>query len=129
MTSESFDWDDPRNWPGDTSWPGFPGESLEGRVTRMSVRPGSYGRLSLCVELDGDGRERWCNSRLWRCLGEARVQVGDMIRVTRGKDDPPRPGQARPSTTWTVERLRPQPSKPPWGQQPEAPQQPSGPTW
>lgn len=97
-------WDDPGNWPGDGSWPSRPGETIEGTVTRMAVRTGRFGRPGLCLELDGDGRERWANSRLWRTLGDARVQVGDRIRVTRGPDEPMRPGQAHASTTWTVER-------------------------
>ena len=89
-----FDWDDPGNWPGDMSWPARPGDAVEGRVTRMEVRTGRFGRPSLCVELNSDGRQRWANSRLWRALGELRVQVGDVVKVTRGQDVPPQPGLA-----------------------------------
>lgn len=115
-------WDDPAHWPGDGSWPRVAGEAVEGTITRMAVRNGSYGRLSLCVELDGDGRERWCNSRLWRTLADARIEPGDRVRVTRGPDEPSGNGQSRPATTWRVERLQ---HAPPTLAQPAK----AGPTW
>jgi hypothetical protein len=61
------------------------------------------GRLALCVELDGDGRERWANSRLWRTLADARIEPGDRVTITRGPDESRGDGQ-RPATTWRVER-------------------------
>lgn len=78
-------WDDPASWPA-SAWPAQPGASITGTITRMAVRQSRYGRLALCVELDGDGKERWCNTGLWRELGAARVELGDRIVVTR-KDD------------------------------------------
>lgn len=78
-------WDAPSSWPAD-SWPSAPGVSVAGTVTRMAVRQSRYGRLTLCVELDGDGKERWCSTGLWRSMGIARVEPGDTIRVTRHDD-------------------------------------------
>lgn len=114
-------WDDPAHWPGDGSWPRVPGESVEGKITRMEVATGTYGRLSLCVELDGDGRKRWANARLWRTLADSRADIGDRVRITRGQDEPRGDGQ-RPASTWRVERLQPAPA-----QQTAARQ--GGPTW
>ena len=116
-------WDDPQNWPGDDSWPRMAGEMVEGTITRMAVRQGRYGRLALCVELDGDGRERWANSRLWRTLADARIEPGDRVRITRGPDEPRGDGQ-RPATSWRVERstaIAPPPAA--------AQQATGGPTW
>jgi hypothetical protein len=110
-------WDDPQHWPGDGSWPRTPGEEVEGTITRMAVMMGRFARLSLCVELDGDGRQRWANARLWRAIGELRAEVGDRIRVTRGADDSTvQPGASgKLPSTWKVERL---PARPAAGAQP-----------
>lgn len=122
-------WDDPASWPSDGSWPGNPGGSIEGTVTKLAVLMGRYGRLSLCVELDNDGRQRWANSRLWRTMGDARIETGDRVRITRGPDEP-NPG-GKPSSTWTVERLAPTPSSvaTAWPAQAQAPAAAAGPTW
>jgi hypothetical protein len=146
-----MNWDDPGSWPGSVMWPN-PGGSLEGTVTRMAILPrSSFGRTEtrLCIELDGDGVQRWANNRLWRTIGDARVMPGDRVRITRGPDEPnPSPG-GKPFSTWTVERL--QPGQPPqtapaapqtapaaqagWGAPqapqaaPAAPAAPAGPSW
>jgi hypothetical protein len=147
-----MNWDDPGAWPGSVMWPSS-GGTVEGVVTRMAVLPrSSFGRTEsrLCIELDGDGVQRWANNRLWRTLGDARVMPGDRVRITRGPDEPnPSPG-GKPFSTWTVERLQPTqppaqapqagwgaqqgpaPAPSPWGAQ-QAPQQPpaapAGPSW
>lgn len=123
-------WDDPANWPSNGAWPNRPGETVEGTVTRMELGQSRYGRAQLVVELDGDGVKRWCNARLWRCLGDARIEPGDRVRVIRGPDDPNSGQGQRPGSTWTVERLAaPPPAQSPpqsWGAHPTpAP----GPTW
>lgn len=119
-------WDDPRNWPGQGAWPATPGETIEGTITRMELQQSRYGRNQLVVELDGDGVKRWCNGRLWRTLADARVDVGDRVRVTRGHDEPV-PGGQKPASTWVVERLQPTPATARaagYGQAPQAAQQP-----
>ena len=108
-------WDDPTHWPSDGSWPTIPGETVEGTITRMGIRPSRYGRLQLCIELDGDGRERWCNARLWRTIGMLAPEVGERIIVTRGPDEPTLPGSTgRPPSTWIVEKVGSK-TKPPTG--------------
>jgi hypothetical protein len=104
-------WDDPANWPSGNGWPARPGDTVEGTVTRMELQQSRYGRQQLVVELDGDRVKRWCNGRLWRCLGDARIEPGDRIRVTRGPDDPSGGGE-KPGSTWIVERI-PVPTAPP----------------
>lgn len=127
-----MNWDDPGSWPAGGSWPA-PGGSIEGTVTRIAILPRSaFGKTEerLCVELDGDGVQRWCNNRLWRTVGEARIVPGDRVRITRGPDQP-NPTGARPITSWTVERLQqapPAPAASGWGAA-QAPVQQAGPSW
>jgi hypothetical protein len=127
-------WDDPKNWPTGAAWPAEPGGWVDGTVTRMELHQSRYGRAQLVVELDGDGLKRWCNGRLWRTLGDARVEVGDRIRVTRGPDEPTSAPGAKPATTWNVERIQPPAPAAPgvlkWGAAAPAPQTAAtGPTW
>jgi hypothetical protein len=131
-------WDDPKNWPTGAAWPAEPGGWVDGTVTRMELHQSRYGRAQLVLELDGDGLKRWCNGRLWRTLGDARVEVGERIRVTRGPDEPTSAPGAKPATTWTVKRIQPPaaPTGPPvvlkWGAAAAPAAQPAmteGPTW
>lgn len=99
--------DDPAHQPPDPV--GIrPGETAQGTITMLNVKEGRFGRLALTWELDHDGRERWANARLWKAMAAARLDVGDMARITRGPDEPNPSG--KPSTTWTVERLTPTPT-------------------
>jgi hypothetical protein len=112
-------WDQPEHWPGDTAWPKAPGGTVEGTISRMAVMQNRYQRNALCIELDGDGVQRWCNGRLWRALADIRADVGDRIRVTRGPDGEAQPGRSA-STSWTVDRLTPAGApavQPTWPQQ------------
>ncbi len=124
-------WDNPKNWPGTDSWPAEPGGIVQGTITRMAIKQSRYGRAQLVVELDSDGIVRWCNSRLWRTFGDARIEPGDSVRVTRGPDEDR--GGEKPATTWRVERLQPAPAagRPTsWGAAaPATPQPQPGPTW
>ena len=89
-------WDDPASWPM-SAWPAQPGASVTGTVTKMAVRQSRYARLTLCIELDGDGKERWCSTGLWREMGAARVEPGDRITVTRADN-------GTDGAKWTVVR-------------------------
>lgn len=90
-------WDDPRNQPSSGAWP------AAGTISKLAVLESPrFARLTLCVELDNDGRQRWCSSRLWRAIAESRADVGDHITVTRGPDEPNPAGQ--PISTWIVQR-------------------------
>ena len=89
-------WDDPANNPPE-SWPGQSGGTVTGRITKMGPKLSRYGNVRLVVELDGDGRERWCGIGLWRALRDARAEPGDMVVVTRLDD-------GTGGTRWTVER-------------------------
>lgn len=82
-------WDDPANNPPDP-WP------ATGVITRMAARDGRFG-LQLCVELDGDARDRWCPTTLWRALRDARVEIGDKVDVRRTDD-------GRGNTRWHIDR-------------------------
>ena len=104
-------WDDPQSWPA-SAWPSQPGGTVTGTVTKMAVRQSRYARLTLCVELDGDGKERWCSTGLWREMGAARVEPGDRITVTRTDNGD---GGAR----WTVTKTS----------APAEPAAPPGPEW
>jgi hypothetical protein len=95
----SIDWDDPKNLPESSAIQ--PGQSVSGQITHLSFEPNLRGALTLTWAVDG-GRKRWANSQLWRAMGDARVQVGDRVTVTRGPDEPST-GQY-PRTTWRVER-------------------------
>ena len=121
--------DDPKHWPDSQTWPATSGGVIEGVVTHLEIATSRFGRLQLAVELDRDGRKRWCNGRLWRAMADARIDIWDRIRVTRGDDDKDgSPGSnGRLPSTWMVERLPMRPA-------PTAgfaePQQPSrGPQW
>ena len=106
----TIDWDAPENRPASTSIQ--PGQSVEGVITQLGFEPNLRGLTTLTWTLD-NGRKRWANAQLWRCLADARVQIGDRIRVTRGQDEPSA-GQY-PRTTWTVERLTGPPAAPATG--------------
>lgn len=113
-------WDDPTHQPPAGAWP------AEGVITRMQVMQSSYGRLALCVELDNDGRQRWCPTRMWRAFADARADVGDRVSVSRGPDMPPRIPGGEPVRSWQVEKTAPpgRTGSPTW----PAPSG-AGPTW
>ena len=97
------------------------GETVEGVITQLGMDTNLRGALTLVYALDS-GPKRWANKRLWRTMADARIDVGDRVRITRGPDEDT--GGSMPATSWTVERLaagpttRPQPAPAPVQQVP-----------
>ena len=101
-------WDAPEHHPT-IGWP--VGQAQEGTITALEVARNSWGNLALKYALDG--RTAWANRMLWATLAQARVDVGDRVRITKTGEDQSN-GKVRSS--WTVERLAP--SAPPHLQAP-----------
>lgn len=90
-------WDDNSNLPPTTTL--AEGQAIEGAIS-MRVMAGQYGnRLKYTLK----GVERWASMSLWKTLAAARIEPGDLVRITRNPDQPSG-GQS-----WTVERLQPAP--------------------
>ena len=83
------------------------GESVEGVITQLGMDTNLRGALTLVWALDS-GPKRWANKRLWRTMADARIDIGDRVRITRGEDEDT--GGTMAATTWTVERLAPGPT-------------------
>jgi hypothetical protein len=93
-----IDWDDRGNMPPTMSIQ--PGETVAGTITGLGFEVDREGQRTLVWTLDG-GRPRWANKGLWRAMAQARLQVGDHVRITRGPDQASG-GVTR--STWTIER-------------------------
>jgi hypothetical protein len=92
------------------------GDSVEGQITQLGLETNLRGALTLVYALDS-GPKRWANKRLWRTMADARIDIGDRVRITRGPDEDT--GGSMPATTWTVERLAPGPTQPSQPSQPQ----------
>ena len=86
------------------------GEVVEGVITQLGMDTNMRGQLTLVWSLDS-GPKRWASKRLWRTFADARIDIGDRVRITRGPDEDT--GGTMPAGTWTVERLTPGPTTPP----------------
>jgi hypothetical protein len=94
-----IDWEDRANQPPSGSIQ--PGETVAGLITALAFELDREGQRTLVWTLDG-GRPRWANKGLWRAMAQARLQVGDHVRITRGPDQPSG-GVTR--STWTIDRV------------------------
>lgn len=115
-------WDTPEHHPS-TGW--RVGESREGTITGLEVATNGWGRTALRYTLDG--QSAWASSTLWRTLADARVDLGDRIRITKTAEEQ---SNGKTRSLWAVQRLAPGPAHPVQTQPPApAPVLQQGPSW